>query len=73
MSVVSQHIVTSAADTPTAFGLGLLLSAATYQQGAAVELKVVITANHGGKFFFRVCPRSSNLDEACFGTNYLTR
>lgn len=38
-----------------------------------MQLEVVLTANHGGKFFFRVCPRSNNLDEACFGDNFLTR
>lgn len=26
-----------------------------------------------GKFMFRVCPRQTNLDEACFANNYLTR
>eukprot|EP00775_Hariotina_reticulata_P005809 gene5809-6049_t len=50
-------------------GLGM----ATYNQGATIQLQVVLTANHGGKFFFRICPRSTGLDEACFGTNYLTR
>lgn len=49
------------------------LPAATYNQGGVVQLQIVLTANHGGKFYFRVCPRRSNLDEACFGTNYLTR
>jgi hypothetical protein len=47
--------------------------AATYTQGAVVTLNAFLTANHGGKFSFRVCPRSSSLDEACFGSNYLTR
>jgi hypothetical protein len=47
--------------------------AATYIQGSDIQLNVTLTANHGGKFFFRVCPRSSDLDEACFGSNYLTR
>jgi hypothetical protein len=46
---------------------------ATYNQGDAIELRVYLTSNHGGKFMFRVCPRQTNLDEACFGTNYLTR
>jgi hypothetical protein len=48
-------------------------AAATYTQGAVISLNAFLTANHGGKFSFRVCPRSSNLDEACFGTNFLTR
>lgn len=51
----------------------VLLSAATYSEGGPVTLKVELTANHGGKFFFRICNRSTNLDEACFGTNFLTR
>ncbi|KAF6265045.1 glycoside hydrolase superfamily [Scenedesmus sp. NREL 46B-D3] len=46
---------------------------ATYSQGAVITLNAFLTANLGGKFSFRVCPRSSSLDEACFGTNYLTR
>jgi len=46
---------------------------ATYTQGGTVDLKVYLTSNHGGKFMFRICPRQTNLDEACFGTNYLTR
>jgi hypothetical protein len=25
------------------------------------------------QFFFRVCPRQTDLTEACFGTNFLTR
>lgn len=47
--------------------------AATYTQGGVISLSVILTANHGGKFSFRVCPRSSSLDEACFGSNFLTR
>lgn len=46
---------------------------ATYTQGGVISLSVILTANHGGKFSFRVCPRSSSLDEACFGSNFLTR
>lgn len=46
---------------------------ATYTQGEAIELKVHLTSNHGGKFMFRVCPWQTSLDEACFGTNYLYR
>lgn len=46
---------------------------ATYNQGDAIELRVYLTSNHGGKFMFRVCPRQTSLDEACFGTNHLTR
>ncbi len=32
----------------------------------------IITTTSGGRVEFRVCPRSTNIDEACFGTNYLT-
>lgn len=27
----------------------------------------------GGKFSFRLCPRTTNLDDACFGSNFLVR
>ncbi|KAF8065624.1 celF [Scenedesmus sp. PABB004] len=46
---------------------------ATYAAGGTVTLGVVLTSNHGGRFYYRVCPRTAPLDEACFGTNYLTR
>lgn len=46
---------------------------ATYKEGSVIELKVILTTNHGGKFSFRVCPRRRDLDAACFGSNYLTR
>jgi hypothetical protein len=46
---------------------------ATYAQGAAITLKVKLTSNHGGKFDYRVCPRQTSLDDACFGANFLTR
>lgn len=46
---------------------------ATYSQGDTLTIKVYLTSNHGGKFMFRICPRQTSLDEACFGTNYLTR
>jgi hypothetical protein len=46
---------------------------ANYVQGENIELRVYLTSNHGGKFMFRICPRQTNLDEACFGTNYLVR
>lgn len=29
-------------------------------------------ARSGGRFEFRVCPRSTNIDDACLGSNYLT-
>eukprot|EP00775_Hariotina_reticulata_P014862 gene14862-15054_t len=45
----------------------------TFMQGGEIQLNLTLTANHGGKFFFRVCPRNNNLDEACFGSNYLIR
>ena len=38
-----------------------------------VTLKVKLTANHGGKFSFRICPKTSDLTESCFGSNYLIR
>jgi hypothetical protein len=33
--------------------------AVTYTQGQVVSLKVRFTANHGGRFAFRLCPRST--------------
>ncbi|KAI8474593.1 MAG: hypothetical protein J3K34DRAFT_492907 [Monoraphidium minutum] len=48
-------------------------SQATYAAGATITLRAKLTANHGGKFSFRLCPRTTGLDEACFGSNYLVR
>jgi len=53
--------------------LHAFLIAATYVQGGDIQVNVTLTANHGGKFFFRVCPRNTLLDESCFGSNFLTR
>lgn len=35
-------------------------------------MKVVLTANHGGRFAFQLCDRTANLDHACF-SRFLTR
>ena len=51
----------------------LLAFAVTYNQGAVITLRTKLTANHGGKFSFRICPRTDNLIPECFGTNYLLR
>jgi hypothetical protein len=56
------------------FGVNLC-RAVTYTQGQVIQVKVQLTANHGGRFAFRVCPRTSNWTFDCFDQpqNYLTR
>lgn len=45
---------------------------AVWVEGQEVELLVGITADHKGRFAFRICP-STNATEACFEQNWLTR
>ena len=48
----------------------------TFTAGAVVPLTVTITANHGGRMAFSVCPLSRDAaTQACFDQpgNYLTR
>lgn len=42
-----------------------------WAQGSAQEVAWAIAANHGGGYAYRLCPKSSNLTEACFQSNHL--
>jgi hypothetical protein len=44
-----------------------------YSPGSRISITVDLSANHGGKFGFGICPRTTNLDQACFDQNPLTR
>ena len=44
----------------------------TYQSGSRIRIRLDLSANHGGKFGFSICQRTSNLDQACF-SQHLTR
>jgi hypothetical protein len=46
---------------------------ATYSMGSTIDLVVDVTANHGGFFEYRVCPRRSGLTNECFEANKLER
>ena len=48
-------------------------SQTTYERGSVQTFTVHLTANHGGKFWFNLCPRTSNLDQACFDAHPLVR
>jgi 2',3'-cyclic-nucleotide 2'-phosphodiesterase (5'-nucleotidase family) len=41
------------------------LPAATYKEGQTVELHVLLTTNHYGRFEFRLCPAGATKDEQC--------
>lgn len=46
--------------------------AANYAPGSAVDIEIVITANHGGRFSFRLCaPPGNPSDQACYDTMLL--
>jgi len=45
----------------------LHLPTATYKAGNTVELAVMITTNHYGRFKFRVCPPGATKDSQCTG------
>lgn len=46
---------------------------ATYRPGDRVSFQWRVTANHGGRFGFKLCNRNTNLDQACFDANVLQR
>lgn len=46
--------------------------AGTYSPGQRITMRITLTANHGGRFAFQLCDRTSNLDHACFN-RFLTR
>ena len=45
---------------------------ASYASGSVITISLLITAKHGGRHMFRLCP-SSSPDEACFAANVLQR
>lgn len=45
----------------------------TYTAGSRITINIELTANHGGKFGFAICDRTSSLDQACFDRFPLTR
>lgn len=44
----------------------------TYTTGGRIRVRIDLSANHGGKFGFKICPRTSNLTPDCFA-HHLTR
>jgi hypothetical protein len=46
---------------------------ATYPAGNTITVNIKINANHGGYVMIKICPRSTNLDQACFDQNTLTK
>jgi hypothetical protein len=44
-----------------------------YAPGSIVRFRVLMQVNHGGRLAFRICDRSSNLDQACFNSRQLLR
>lgn len=46
--------------------------AANYTAGQTIELHVTLTAQHKGRFAFRVCD-SLNVTETCLNRGWLTR
>lgn len=67
------------ADIPkgyTAFAKGsevLPESAATYwKAGGAAEVAWALSAQHGGGYSYRLCPKGQTLTEACFQSNHLS-
>jgi hypothetical protein len=46
---------------------------ATYAAGSTISVEWHIQANHGGRIGFKLCPRNTNLDQACFDANPLQR
>jgi hypothetical protein len=45
----------------------------TFAPGSVVRMRVLMQVNHGGRLTFRICDRSSNLDQACFNSRELLR
>ena len=45
----------------------------TYTAGSRIRLSWVLTTNHGGWVGFKLCPRTTNLDQGCFDQNPLMR
>lgn len=45
---------------------------ATFTEGGDITISLLITAQHGGRHQFRLCP-SAVADEGCFAANVLQR
>ncbi|GAB4815625.1 hypothetical protein N2152v2_008081 [Parachlorella kessleri] len=45
---------------------------ATYAPGQVIDISILVSARHGGRWVFRVCP-STNADEACLSQYVLQR
>ena len=46
---------------------------ATYAPGQTISVTINIRAQHGGYLMIKICPRSNNLDQACFDQYTLTK
>jgi hypothetical protein len=46
---------------------------ATFSTGQTITVGFKIRVNHGGFVMIKICPRSTNLDQACFDQNTLTK
>lgn len=44
---------------------------ATYASGSTINVEWLISANHGGRIGLKLCPRRTNLNQACFDANPL--
>jgi len=58
---------------PTSRSMSLTYPSQSTVPNDRITITVNFTANHGGKFGFGICPRTSNLDQPCFNRNPLTR
>lgn len=61
------------ANNPTRFLNAPATVQATYTAGQVVRLQWYISVNHGGRIGFKLCPRNTNLDQACFDQYALRR
>jgi hypothetical protein len=52
-------------------GMSSLPIQATYASGSTINVEWLISANHGGRIGFKLCPRRTNLNQACFDANPL--
>lgn len=57
----------------TFFANQVMTPSATFTPGQRVRFAWQLTANHGGFFAFKICPRKTGLDQACFDANPLFR
>ncbi len=45
----------------------------SFTAGQTVRMRVKMQVNHGGRLTFRICDRSSGLDQNCFDSRTLFR